>query len=118
MITCIGMKSFNALICINNHVMSMLLIFHGKPSKDSYRHVDELSQVCEINHIQTVPADIMKMKLFPTTLRYRAKDWFLKLRKEFTRMDLYGGKNFAKILFRRRNQLCPKSHPQVYSWHE
>ena len=26
----------------------------------------------------------MKMKLFPTTLRDRAKDWFLKLGKEFT----------------------------------
>ena len=29
-------------------------------------------------------ADVMKMKLFPTTLRDRAKDWFLKLGKEFT----------------------------------
>ena len=26
----------------------------------------------------------MKMKLFPATLRDRAKDWFLKLGKEFT----------------------------------
>ena len=33
---------------IDLHVMSMLLIFHGKPSEDPYRHVDELSQVCEI----------------------------------------------------------------------
>ena len=69
---------------IDSHVMSMLLIFHGKPSKDPYRHVDELSQVCEINHLQNVPADTMKMKLFPATLRDRAKDWFLKLGKEFT----------------------------------
>ena len=69
---------------IDSHVMSMLPIFHGKPSKDPYRHVDELSQVCEINHLQNVPADTMKMKLFPATLRDRAKDWFLKLGKEFT----------------------------------
>ena len=62
----------------------MLPIFHGKRSKDPYRHVDELSQVCEINHLQNVPADTMKMKLFPATLRDRAKDWFLKLQKEFT----------------------------------
>ena len=64
--------------------MSMLRIFHGKPSEDPYRHVDELSQVCEINYLQNVPADKMKMKLFPATLRDRAKDWFLKLGKEFT----------------------------------
>ena len=68
----------------DSHVMSMLPIFHGKPSEGPYRHVDELSQVCEINHLQNVPADTMKMKLFPATLRDRAKDWFLKLGKEFT----------------------------------
>ena len=62
----------------------MLPIFHGKFSEDTYRHVDELSQVCEINHLQNVPVDTMKMKLFPATLRDRAKDWFLKLGKEFT----------------------------------
>ena len=62
----------------------MLPIFHGKPSKDPYRHVDELSQVCEINHLQNVLVDTMKMKLFPATLRDRAKYWYLKLGKEFT----------------------------------
>ena len=62
----------------------MLPIFHGKPSEDSDRHVDELSQVCEINQIHNVLADVMKMKLFSATLRDRAKDWFLKLGKEFT----------------------------------
>ena len=69
---------------IDSHVMSMLPIFHGKPSEDPYRQVAELSQVCEINHIQNVPVDIMKMKLFPATLRDQAKDLFLKLGKEFT----------------------------------
>ena len=74
----------NANFKIDLHVMSMLPIFHGKPSEDPYRHVDELSQVCEINQIHNVSADVMKMKLFPPTLRDRAKDWFLKLGKEFT----------------------------------
>ena len=64
--------------------MSMLPIFHGKPSKDPYRHVAELSQVCEINHPQNVPADTIKMKLFPASLRDQAKDWFIELGKEFT----------------------------------
>ena len=69
---------------IDSHVMSILPIFHGKPSEDPYRHVDETSQVCEINHLQNVPPDTMKMKLFLATIRDRAKDWFLKLGKEFT----------------------------------
>ena len=61
--------------------MSMLPIFHGKPSEDPYRHVDELSQVCKINQIHNFSADVMKIKLFPTTLRERAKYWFLKVRE-------------------------------------
>ena len=34
---------------IDSQVMSMLLVFHGKPLEDPYRHVDELNQVYEIN---------------------------------------------------------------------
>ena len=64
--------------------MSMLPTFHGIPSEDLYRHVDELSQVCEINQIHNVPVDVMKMKLFPAILIDWAKAWFLKLGKEFT----------------------------------
>ena len=74
----------NANFRIDSHVMSMLPIFHGKPSEDPYRHVDELSQVHEINHIHNVLTDMMKIKLFPATLRDRARDWFLKSGKEFT----------------------------------
>ena len=69
---------------IDSHVRSMLPIFHAKPFEDPYRHVDEHSQVCEISHLQNVPADTMKMKLFPTTLGDRTKDWFFKLGKEFS----------------------------------
>ena len=69
---------------IDSYVMSMIHIFHGKPYEDPSRHVDELSQVCEINHIHNVPDDVMKMKLFHVALRDRAKDWFLKLGNEFT----------------------------------
>ena len=64
--------------------MSMLPIFHGKPLEDPYRHIEELSQVCEINRIHNKSADVMKMKLFLATLRDRSKDWFFKLGKEFT----------------------------------
>ena len=40
--------------------------------------------MCEINQIHNVSTDVMKMKLFPATLRDKAKDWFIKLGKEFT----------------------------------
>ena len=68
---------------LNRNANFRIPIFHGKPYKDPYRHVDKLSQVFEINQIHSVLADVMKMKLFPATLRDRAKDWFLNLGKEF-----------------------------------
>ena len=58
---------------IDLHVMSMLPIFHGKPFKDPYRHVYELSQVCEINHIHNVLKDVMKMKFFLLPLEIELK---------------------------------------------
>ena len=98
--------------------MSMLPIFYGKPFEDPYRHVDELSRVCEINHLLNVPAGTMKMKLFLATLRGRARDWFLKLGKEFTNWIEMEEKFLRKILLRMENHLCPKSHMQVYPGHE
>ena len=103
---------------IDLHVMSMLPIFYGKPSEDPYRHVDELSQVCEINHLQNVPADTMKMKLFAPTLIDRAKHWFLKLGKEFTSWTELVEEFLRKILFCREDYLCLKSHLRVYRIHE
>ena len=69
---------------IDAHVMSMLPIFHDKSSKDPYRQINKLIQICKINQIHNVPKNLMKMKLFPATIRDRTKDWFLKLGKEFT----------------------------------
>ena len=69
---------------IDSHVMSMLPSFHGKPYEDSYRNVHEQTQVFETNQIHNVSADMMKMKLFPVTLKDQAKDCFLKLGDEFT----------------------------------
>ena len=92
----------------------MLPIFHGKPFEDPYRHVDELSQVCEINHLQNVPADMMMMKLFPATLRDRGQRLVFKIRERIHKLDRDGGRVFKKILFRRKNHFRPKRHPRVH----
>ena len=39
---------------VDSYVMSMLPILHSKPFEDPYLHVDELSQVYEINQIHNV----------------------------------------------------------------
>ena len=58
-VTCIHAPlARNANFMIDLLVMSMLPIFHGRPSEDPYRHVNELSQVCEINQIHNMSIEM------------------------------------------------------------
>ena len=68
---------------IDSHILGLLPIFHGLPSEDPYRHVDEFSQVCEFNQFHNVPSETAKMRFFPFTLKERAKEWFFTLGHEF-----------------------------------
>ena len=68
---------------IDSHILGLLPTFHGLPSEDPYRHVDEFSQVCEFNQFHNVPSEMAKMRFFPFTLKERAKDYFFTLGSEF-----------------------------------
>ena len=68
---------------IDSHILGLLPTFHGLPSEDPYRHVDEFSQVCEFNQFHNVPSETAKMRFFPFTLKERAKEWFFTLGREF-----------------------------------
>ena len=68
---------------IDSHILSFLPTFHGLPSEDPYKHVDEFSQVCEFNQFHNVPSKMAKMHFFPFTLKERAKEWFFTLCREF-----------------------------------
>ena len=67
----------------DSHILGLLPIFHGLPSEDPYRHVDEFSRVCEFNQFHNVPSETAKMRFFPFTLKERAKEWFFTLGREF-----------------------------------
>ena len=68
---------------IDSHILGLLPTFHGLPSEDPYRHVDEFSQVCEFNQFHNVPSETAKMRFFPFTFKERAKEWFFTLGREF-----------------------------------
>ena len=68
---------------IDSHILGLLPTFHGLPSKDPYRHVDEFNQVCEFNQFHNVPSETAKMRFFPFTLKERAKEWFFTFGREF-----------------------------------
>ena len=68
---------------IDSHILSLLPIFHGLPSEDPYRHMDEFSHVCEFNQFPNVPSETGKMGFFPFTLKETAKEWFFTLGRVF-----------------------------------
>jgi len=55
--------------------------FSGISTEDAAAHLNNFVELCEMQKYKDVDGDIIKMKLFPFSLRGRAKDWLLSLPK-------------------------------------
>jgi hypothetical protein len=53
--------------------------FSGASNDDAVAHLDNFVELCEMQKHKDVNGDIIKLKLFPFSLRGRAKDWLLSL---------------------------------------
>ena len=52
--------------------------FCGLPSEDANAHLQQFLQLCDTVVIKDVPADIIRLRLFPFSLVGKAKQWFYK----------------------------------------
>ena len=73
--------------------------FHGLESESPYFHLKEFEEVCATFNDQTCIDEIVKLKLFPFSLKDKAKSWFnfLNPRSIGTWQELQG--EFLKKLF-------------------
>jgi hypothetical protein len=55
--------------------------FSGASTEDVAAHLNNFVELCEMQKYENVDADIIKLKLFPFSLRGKAKDWLLSLTK-------------------------------------
>jgi hypothetical protein len=53
--------------------------FSGASSDDAAAHLNNFVELCEMQTYKDVDGNIIKLKLFPFSLRGRAKDWLLSL---------------------------------------
>jgi hypothetical protein len=53
--------------------------FSGASSDDAAAHLNNFVELCEMQKYKDVDGNIIKLKLFPFSLRGRAKDWLISL---------------------------------------
>ncbi|CAA7401500.1 unnamed protein product [Spirodela intermedia] len=70
---------------INPGIFQMLPNFHGLPLEEPHQHLEKFHMVCDLVNLSQVTPEIIKMKLFPHTLRDKASHWLSTLDRELTR---------------------------------
>ena len=65
---------------IRPHIVPLFPNFHGMESENPYLHIRGFEEVCNTFKEETATVDLMKLKLFPFTLKDKAKIWLKSLR--------------------------------------
>ncbi|RVW12125.1 hypothetical protein CK203_108141 [Vitis vinifera] len=67
-------------VVIRPHIVPLLPTFHGMESENPYAHIKEFEDVCNTLREGGASIDLMRLKLFPFTLKDKAKIWLNSLR--------------------------------------
>ena len=65
---------------IGPYLVPLLPTFHGMESENPYLHIKEFEEVCNTFKEDIATVDLMRLKLFPFTLKDKAKIWLNSLR--------------------------------------
>ena len=60
-------------LVIRPHIVPLLPIFHGMDHENPYQHIKEFEEVCNTFREGGASIDLMRLKLFPFTLKDKVK---------------------------------------------
>ena len=65
---------------VRPYLVPLLPTFHGMENGNPYTHIREFEEVCTTFKEGVPDMDLLKLKAFPLTLKYKAKIWLNSLR--------------------------------------
>ena len=65
---------------VRPYLVPLLLTFHGMENENPYTHIREFEEVCNTFKEGVTDMDLMRLKVFPLTLKDKAKMWLNSLR--------------------------------------
>ena len=71
---------------ISPYLVSLLSQFHGMENENPYTHIKDFEEVCHTVQEGIASIDLMRLKLFPFTLKDKAKVWLNSLRPRSIRL--------------------------------
>ncbi|RVW99003.1 hypothetical protein CK203_033859 [Vitis vinifera] len=86
-------------LIIRPHIMPLLPTFHGMESENPYAHIKEFKDVCNTFQEGGTTIELMRLKLFPFTLKDKAKIWLNSLRPRSIRTWTELQADFLKKFF-------------------
>ena len=83
---------------VKPYLVPLLPSFHGMESENPYTHIREFEEFCNTFKEDITTLDLMRLKLFPLTLKDKAKIWLNSLRprsiRNWTEMQAEFSKKF------------------------
>ena len=67
-------------VVVRPYLVPLFPPFHGMENENPYTHIWELEEACTTFKEGPIDMDLLKLKAFPLTLKYKAKIWLNSLR--------------------------------------
>ncbi|XP_026445241.1 uncharacterized protein LOC113345782 [Papaver somniferum] len=97
--SCIVLPANVGNVSIKYGQIQALPKFHGLDSESPYKHLKEFDEVCTTMPFVAVTQDVVKLKLFPFSLKEKAKTWLHSLRPNTIRTWNEMTREFLKKFF-------------------